>query len=473
MGVAGLAVLLSGAGLFFSLRQRNASIRAAAVSLFVCLAAIGLALGSFLLQEHEKNNSAQLEKAESAQKNALKALEEAKDRHAKADEAPQKAAAILAKAEEAPKKAAELLKKAQEAEKLAAEAPKKAEAVLQQAQEVKSQTELLRKKAAAERLQAEEARKKAARLLQDAEEKKQEAAELQKKAAADREQTESLLKESQKKQKEAEELLKKVKAAIEQTALGLKSKKGEDRLKAARALAKLGKLALGTERALCEVIATDALPAVREQAFSALEKLRPDLYGSVVTLALPAENDRLDGYQTASSQLAEIGKQAGAATPLILRQLDQLLTWLAKEAAPPRVVRVTGLSPDGLARIHIRTLAKIAPDDPSVIQMVGKATRLKNTPTAVNNTHVQREALGALSAMAKASAETRKQILPYLVGALSDQEVNVKVLAITGLGGLGTEAKEAVPSLRALRFDQSEQVRSAVTAALAKIQPDN
>ena len=129
-----------------------------------------------------------------------------------------------------------------------------------------------------------------------------------------------------------------------------------------------------------------------------------------------------------------------------------------------------------MTNAHTNTLAKIAPDDPLSIKMVGAVSRLKiNVPVLRGATpaNLRRNAVKALSEMAEESPKSLKQVLPYLIAALADQDVNVKVQAITALAGLGTAAREAIPALRARRFDESEAVRRAVTAALAKIQPDN
>ena len=61
--------------------------------------------------------------------------------------------------------------------------------------------------------------------------------------------------------------------------------------------------------------------------------------------------------------------------------------------------------------------------------------------------------------------------LPFLIGALSDENTQVRVGAAAGLGGLGPAATPAVPALIAALADEHRFVRSWVAMALNEIGP--
>ncbi len=58
-----------------------------------------------------------------------------------------------------------------------------------------------------------------------------------------------------------------------------------------------------------------------------------------------------------------------------------------------------------------------------------------------------------------------------LRAALKDQDAFVRRAAAEALGGIGPEAKEAVPDLRAALKDRNVGVRQAAAVALRKIGP--
>jgi HEAT repeat protein len=61
-------------------------------------------------------------------------------------------------------------------------------------------------------------------------------------------------------------------------------------------------------------------------------------------------------------------------------------------------------------------------------------------------------------------------VVPALVASLSDTNVFVREVAAEGLGGFGTDARQAVPALLRLLSDPAEYV--APSNALKKIDPD-
>ncbi|VTU00108.1 pbs lyase heat domain protein repeat-containing protein : Uncharacterized protein OS=Lyngbya sp. (strain PCC 8106) GN=L8106_11777 PE=4 SV=1: HEAT_2 [Gemmataceae bacterium] len=62
-------------------------------------------------------------------------------------------------------------------------------------------------------------------------------------------------------------------------------------------------------------------------------------------------------------------------------------------------------------------------------------------------------------------------VVPALAEALKDAEGDVRRSAAIGLGSFAEQAREAIPSLKALRKDHDARVRDAAGKALARIDP--
>jgi HEAT repeat protein len=63
------------------------------------------------------------------------------------------------------------------------------------------------------------------------------------------------------------------------------------------------------------------------------------------------------------------------------------------------------------------------------------------------------------------------QVVPALVGALKDNEGDIRWSAAIGLGSFGEQAKEAIPALEKAREDRDARVREAARVALSRIDP--
>jgi HEAT repeat protein len=61
------------------------------------------------------------------------------------------------------------------------------------------------------------------------------------------------------------------------------------------------------------------------------------------------------------------------------------------------------------------------------------------------------------------------QIVPAMIEALKDKEVDVRWSAAIGLGYFGDSAKEAIPALQAVLTDRDARVREAAGVALSRI----
>jgi HEAT repeat protein len=64
------------------------------------------------------------------------------------------------------------------------------------------------------------------------------------------------------------------------------------------------------------------------------------------------------------------------------------------------------------------------------------------------------------------------QVVPALIKALRDKEVDVRWSAAIGLGYFGEEAKDAIPALKDAEHDRDPRVREAAGVALSRIDPN-
>jgi HEAT repeats len=64
------------------------------------------------------------------------------------------------------------------------------------------------------------------------------------------------------------------------------------------------------------------------------------------------------------------------------------------------------------------------------------------------------------------------QVVPAMIDALKDKEVDVRLSAAIGLGYFGEEANAAIPALQEALHDRDPRVKEAAGVALSRIEPD-
>jgi len=64
------------------------------------------------------------------------------------------------------------------------------------------------------------------------------------------------------------------------------------------------------------------------------------------------------------------------------------------------------------------------------------------------------------------------QVVPALIGALKDNEGDVRWSAAIGLGYFGEHAKDAIPALQTAQHDRDPRVREAAGITLFRIDPE-
>jgi hypothetical protein len=265
----------------------------------------------------------------------------------------------------------------------------------------------------------------------------------------------------------------------------LKSGTTEERLEAAADLAEMGEKAAPASRALCEM-ALNPTEKVSRAALQALKKVNPELHEAVFVLVV---DGNAQNHQKALTTLAALADQGKPATPVVLREIHkgreqlttpgELPTTPGARWHPHIVVPVIAQS--------MKTLAKIAADDPQAVKTLIELTKfspggwfpsISRRGSFPSTTPFRHPGIEILGEVAEAQPDRRKQIIPPLVAALkeaaqqtSSNEEHVILAAIAevelagealikcGVDGKDAVVKEVLPRLKDLEFHKSDRVR--------------
>jgi hypothetical protein len=459
---AGLAILISLAGLALPLFNRLRGSATGIAVLVVCVAALVLCFQFHWASVKIGEGNELLAKAQTERKDAEASLAEAEKNRKEAEEAPNKAAEILKQAEEAPKRAEEMLKQAKEEREKAERAEIKAGELMAKVGVAEAAIELLRKKydgeqarIDAEKLKLKDLQAQIAEMQLGLQQAKDDLSKLQKQVEQER-------KKAEQKQKDAADTLKKVEDLIKGMVLNLKSPKGDDRLKALRVLPRLKDYGVpaSAESTLCELAATDPVPQNRAEALDAVEKLRPDLYPLIVTLTLPPKiDDRgLPDFRPlsqASGELQRMREKAVPAVPILMAQLKTTMAQLNKLIGTPITSNFDPRAgPNGLARAHMLALAAIKPDDPEILNMLIAIAAMRVPDSDLYTFPTKKLAVDILADIGERQEKLRKTIMPVMLTNLKLDNLGLKITVIQALAKFGPDAADAIPILiRQRTFD--------------------
>jgi serine/threonine protein kinase len=313
-------------------------------------------------------------------------------------------------------------------------------------------------------------KEEAARLLAEEQEA---AAELARKAEAEKQR----LAEQQEKDARQAKIIK----AVEEARVKVYAKSPKERQAGIVGLAQLGRDAASADYDLCQLIAFDPVPDLRRNALDALEKVQPNLYPLAVTFSLPVENNSPGGYKKAIVGLPAFGR---AGVPLIAAQLygsNPHVAILSRRFPAPCTV---------LLDAHIDVLSTIAANDNAAFDLLlaipdsplAMATKQhKQIDGAYLDASLRKNIAGRLLPLGTLRPETRKKSVPFLTAVAqlaggnspNDMRTKARIAGIDVLAKFGPDAASALPALRSMKLDPSEQVRTAVANAIAVIEKKN
>jgi HEAT repeat protein len=270
----------------------------------------------------------------------------------------------------------------------------------------------------------------------------------------------------------------------------MKSRKLQEQVHAVEELGKLGEAARPALRDLCEILAANNSPSLRQAGLTALEKIHAELHRAVIVLMLEEDAQKHPG---ATRELARLGEEARGSLPILLAHI--------KTAA----VRFPNDAPI-LVGEDAAALVQIAPDDAAVHKMlldltqytavgryqsdhgqVARASAVQNIGELVQkrpeqakhivpgfiasirtmtDDQVRSQAVGVLGTVAENQPDLRPQIAAAFLALLRKGEA----AAITQIAKCGRDAKDAIPFLKQLKLHQNESIRTAATEALAQIE---
>jgi HEAT repeat protein len=236
----------------------------------------------------------------------------------------------------------------------------------------------------------------------------------------------------------------KIREVLDPLVKDLKGKDAEKRVSALDKLADLGTRARDAGADVVEFGVLNSTPSIREVATATLEKIDPEAHKLIVTVLIDKEErHKLDAIQG----LEALGRKGKSGLPVLKYYYVQKVT--------------NDRSGGRYAGVALQAMTKIAPDDKGVIDTV-VAVVLK--PLQANLALPARSL--AIELLPDLKMEKKNKVVA-LVAALDDPVCRAQ--AVTALGKMGPDAKDALPVLTKLKLDGDKAVREAAAAAVELI----
>jgi HEAT repeat protein len=225
------------------------------------------------------------------------------------------------------------------------------------------------------------------------------------------------------------------------------------------ALALMGPKAAPAAAALARLCA-ERTKEVREAAYSALEKIGPSVPVEPILALLT--NDDPDICRDAAEALSWLKPKDPAALPLLLAALTN--TKLAQKS-PDTAVYVRNTAAAALGALGENAKEAI----PTLVNAVKKADAEELRRTLEPGKGKGRRRVFESGAM-QALRRIGKPAVPALVPLLKDKQPAVRWQAAVILGGIGPDAKEALPDLQTAVETERDAFAVVAAAALAQVQ---
>jgi HEAT repeat protein len=218
----------------------------------------------------------------------------------------------------------------------------------------------------------------------------------------------------------------------------------------------------------------DADPAVAGNALDALAALGP----RVLDRAVPALSNPQRRH-LALRLISRLGAQAKVAVPQIAELLSQSATSDAdREFQRELRIVLAQMGPDASAAVPA-LIASLASDIPQIRNSSAYALGKIRAAEAISplrqlessdDPQSRMVAVWALLQVTPDDAQLVARAVPMLVNALGSEQELVRLEAANTLGDLGAPARSSLDALRPLLRDESQAVRDAAAAAIAKLE---
>lgn len=228
---------------------------------------------------------------------------------------------------------------------------------------------------------------------------------------------------------------------------GLKSKKTAERKAAAEKIAALGEKGRSASPAIIE--AAIQFGDGRSDMLEALEAVNKPIHKHVVTILVDKDPDKV---REALKDLQQAGEEAQLSYPVLLYIFANF--------------QKLSYSDGNVPADALKAMAAVAPKNKEVVSLVVSIVGAKPTPKIGEQefqTAMRKRAIAAASSM----EIDPKVLVPALLVALADQQS--RLVAVKAIAKIGPDAKAALPALKKLKVDESQEVREAAQEAIDAI----
>jgi HEAT repeat protein len=236
-----------------------------------------------------------------------------------------------------------------------------------------------------------------------------------------------------------------IRAKLQPYIRDLKSKESKVRISALEQLAEMGTDAKEAGAAIVEYGMMCSSAKVREAAYAAYEKIDPVVHKEVLTLLID-ENHMVQ--LRAAGALAQMGPKGKPAVPALKAFLVQETSKRGRDSS-----------------VILSYLAALAPDDAQVQGIV--LGWVGSSPIALAQAREARRTF--IQMMHSLKIDNKSKYNALMTGLGTATTSFDRVLCISEIGKLGSDAKAALPLLQRLKVDPDAEVRKAANLAIDQV----
>lgn len=229
----------------------------------------------------------------------------------------------------------------------------------------------------------------------------------------------------------------------------LRSTDASTRVKAAKALKEVGPTAAAQAGNALSQATLDNSPQVRQAALEAIEKVLPKLYKPVSTILIDSDaTKRASAFEDLKKMGADAEPVAALLAGLIRRE-----AFRPGDAANQTVVNC------------ISVLAETNTKNPDAIKTLADPVAFARMETAR-----KQAILTTLQTISGDDAAIRKLVYGVFKASMTDTDASLATMSIRQVGTYGSDAKDALPTLKKMKLSGNALIRDAATEAVMAIE---